>query len=493
MIVDHLPILPVVLPLLAAPFCIILKNRILCWGLGSIVSLSCLLISLFIITSLVPGNPLIYSIGGWESPVGISYFIDHLNGVLLFFVCMLTSFLILFFSFSLDWDISKKNQYFFYTAFLLCFAGLVGVILTADAFNAFVFIEISSLATYILVALGRDKQSLLASYRYLIFGTIGATFFVLGIGVLYILTGTLNFQDMAVRLSENNQVEAQYAAFTLVMVGLFIKASVFPLHAWLPNSYAHAPALATTFFSAIGTKVFLYLIIRFAFDVFNFGSIIESTFINTVFFILAILGIFFGAMAAFFEKNIKKLFAYSSVSQVGLILIGISLGTVDGLVAGIIHLVNHGITKGFIFVIICYLTFKIGRSTIDDFSGIAKAYPISCAGIVLGCLSLIGVPGTPGFITKFSLISSMIPAQNYILAFTVLLLSILSVLYSWRLVEVLYFGNLKQNVTDCEKWSNLNKKYFALLIIFCIFMFVLAFDTSFTIDFARIAAEQLVN
>ena len=407
MIIDHLPILPVVLPLLAAPFCIIIKNRMLCWGLVTVVVLSCLLISSLIISSLVPGKPLIYSIGGWESPVGISYYIDHLNGALLFFVCIFTFFLIQFFSFSLDWDISKKNHYFFYTAILLCFSGLVGVILTADAFNAFVFIEISSLATYILVALGRDKLSLLASYRYLIIGTIGATFFVLGIGVLYILTGTLNFQDMSSRLAENNQVEAQYAAFTLVMVGLFIKASVFPLHAWLPNSYAYAPAFATTFFSAIATKVFLYLIIRLAFDVFNFELIIENTFINNTFFVLAILGIFFGSLAALLEKNIKKLFAYSSISQVGLILIGVSLGTVDGLVAGITHFINHGITKGFIFVIVCYLTFKIGSSTIDNFSGIAKIYPISCAGIVLGCLSLIGVPGTPGFVTKFRLIASI--------------------------------------------------------------------------------------
>ena len=160
---DFLPIIPVVLPLALAPFCLLIKNSMFCWLLTVVAMLVSCVTSFFTLGQLSTQNELTYPFGGWEAPVGIEYSIDHLNGVLLFFISSIGLLLTLLYSASLRWDLKGSRHYFFYTAFLLTFAGLAGVIATADAFNAFVFIEISSLGTYILVALGKDKGALLAS------------------------------------------------------------------------------------------------------------------------------------------------------------------------------------------------------------------------------------------------------------------------------------------------------------------------------------------
>ncbi len=448
--------------------------------------------SLFTLGQLSTQNELNYPFGGWDAPVGIEYSIDYLNGVLLFFISGIGLLLSLLYSGSLRWDLQRSRNYFFYTAFLLTFAGLAGVIATADAFNAFVFIEISSLGTYILVALGKDKRALLASYKYLIFGTIGATFFVLGVGILFVLTGSLNFLDISNRLESLEQPTAHFTAMSFIIIGLLIKSAIFPLHAWLPDSYKYAPAFVTCFFSAISTKVSLYLLIRMLFDVGNVNSLIGRQIIEDIFFLLALISIFFGSFAAYFEKDIKKLFAYSSISQVGIILIGISVATVDGLTASLAHFINHGLTKGFIFAIVCFLGSVLGGTSFKRFAGVGKVYPFLSGLLVFGCFSLIGIPGTPGFITKFTLISSLISSGSIILAFSVLLLSILSVAYCWRIVELIYFEEPDiKSVTRRDNEMQIIPLY-VLLFVLAVCMIYVSFDTTFTIGYAKIAAEQLL-
>ena len=489
---DFLPIIPAVLPLAFAPLCLLIKHRLFCWLLTVVAMFISCTTSFFTLRQLSKQNELTYPFGGWDAPVGIEYSIDHLNGVLLFFISGIGLLFILLYSGSLRWDLKGSRHYFFYTAFLLTFAGLAGVIATADAFNAFVFIEISSLGTYILVALGKDKRALLASYKYLILGTIGATFFVLGVGVLFVLTGSLNFLDISNRLEGLEQPIAHFTAMSFIIIGLLIKSAIFPLHAWLPTSYKYAPALITCFFSAISTKVSLYLLIRMLFDVGNVNSLIGRSIIEHIFFFLALLSIFFGSFAAYFEKDIKKLFAYSSISQVGIILIGISVATVEGLTSSLAHFINHGLTKGFIFVIVCFLGSVLGGTSFKRFAGIGKVYPVLSGLLVYGCFSLIGVPGTPGFITKFSLISSLISSGNIVLAFTVLLLSILSVAYCWRIVELIYFEESEANrATPRDNKMQIISLYILLFVLAACMIYV-SFDTTFTIGYAKIAAEQLL-
>ena len=490
--IDFLPIIPAVLPLALAPLCLLIKHSVFCWLLTVVTMVISCATSFFTLGQLSTQDELTYPFGGWDAPVGIEYSIDHLNGVLLFFISGIGLLFTLLYSGSLRWDLKGPRHYFFYTAFLLTFAGLAGVIATADAFNAFVFIEISSLGMYILIALGKDKRALLASYKYLIVGTIGATFFVLGVGILFVLTGSLNFLDISNRLEGLEQPTAHFTAMSFIIIGLLIKSAIFPLHAWLPASYKYAPALVTCFFSAISTKVSLYLLIRMLFDVGNVNSLIGRPIIEDIFFFLALVSIFFGSFAAYFETDIKKLFAYSSISQVGIILIGVSVATVDGITASLAHIINHGLTKGFIFIIVCFLGSALGGTAFKRFSGIGRVYPVLSGLLVFGCLSLIGVPGTPGFISKFTLISSLISSGNFILAFSVLLLSILTVAYCWRIVELIYFG--EPDVNSAMRRDNEIQiiPVYILLFVLAACMIYVSFDTTFTIGYAKIAAEQLL-
>jgi len=321
---------------------------------------------------------------------------------------------------------------------------------------------------------------------------IKATFFVLGVGILFVLTGSLNFLDISNRLEGSEQPVAHFTAMSFIIIGLLIKSAIFPLHAWLPTSYKYAPALVTCFFSAISTKVSLYLLIRMLFDVGNVNSLIGRQIIEDFFFLLALISIFFGSFAAYFEKDIKKLFAYSSISQVGIIFIGISVATVDGLTASLAHFINHGLTKGFIFAIVCFLGSVLGGTSFKRFAGVGKVYPVLSGLLVFGCFSLIGVPGTPGFITKFTLVSSLISSGSIILAFSVLLLSILSVAYCWRIVELIYFEEPKINSSMRRENETHIIPLYILLFVLATCMIYVSFDTAFTIGYAKIAAEQLL-
>ncbi len=196
---DHLPILQVVVPLIAAPLVVFVGSRRLAWPMAFAASLVTVFIAITILLQVLGGETISYHIGGWAPPLGIEYRIDAANAFVLLLVSVIGAVVLPFAYNSVKSEIPARQHTLFYTMYLLCLAGLLGVVATGDAFNVFVFLEISSLSTYVLVSMGsyRDKRALKAAYDYLIMGTIGATFFVIGIGFLYAATGTLNMADIA--------------------------------------------------------------------------------------------------------------------------------------------------------------------------------------------------------------------------------------------------------------------------------------------------------
>src|SRR5690606_14556685 len=287
---------------------------------------------------------------------------------------------------------------------LLALAGLCGIVVSGDAFNIFVFMEISSLATYILVAGGPKRQALSAVFKYLIMGTIGATFYLIGVGLIYMLTGTLNLADMEARIHEVSDLNPILVAGGFITIGLALKAAVFPLHGWLPGAYTYAPHAVTVFVAACSTKVFLYVLLRFDFFVFQGnlpGHIAQfSGFILP----LAIAAALVGSGIALFERNLKRLLAWSSVAQIGYIMFGASLVSLAGLTGGIAHMFNHALAKGALFLALASLATAYPTLTIDRIAGAAKRMPFTMAAFVVAGLSLIGIPGTAGFISKWYLV-----------------------------------------------------------------------------------------
>jgi formate hydrogenlyase subunit 3/multisubunit Na+/H+ antiporter MnhD subunit len=268
---DQLPALQVLIPFVAAPLMVFIGVRSLAWPIAFLASLASLVISVLLLQRVIGGSEISYHMGGWAPPLGIEYRVDAANAFVLLLISAISSVVLAYARGSLKAEVPEKNHTLFYALYLLCLTGLLGVVITGDAFNVFVFLEISSLSTYVLIAQGsyRDKRALTASYNYLIMGTIGATFFVIGIGFLYMATGTLNMADLAERISEQRDSRTIRAAFAFIVVGIGLKAAIYPLHLWLPNAYTYAPSPVSAFLAGTATKMAIYVLLRFMFTVFQ--------------------------------------------------------------------------------------------------------------------------------------------------------------------------------------------------------------------------------
>lgn len=437
--IAHLPILQVIIPLMAAPICFILKRSQLVWLFSLIVSGLAFSISILLLHQVMTSGVISYELGGWQAPWGIEYRIDKLNAFILLIISAISTIVLFAAQTSIDKEIPKNKHNYFYVLYLLSLTGLLGIVATGDAFNVFVFLEISSLSAYALIAMGKDKQALWSSYQYLIMGTIGATFILIGIGLMYQMTGTLNMEDLSKRLPEVAQTRTVFTAFSFVIAGICLKLALFPLHLWLPNAYAYAPSIVTVFFAASATKVAVYLLIRFTFSVFGLSFSFTTIPLQTLFMALGLVGIFVASTVAIYQKNIKRLFAYSSIAQIGYMMVGFSMSTVTGLTATLLHLFNHALMKSVIFLALGAVMYRLGNVRLNNFHGLGRQMPLTMAGIVVGGLSLIGMPLTVGFISKWYLLIALLEQGWWPIAVLILLGSILAVIYVWRIVEVAYF------------------------------------------------------
>ncbi len=488
---DQLPILQVVIPMLAAPLCVVAGGRKAAWWIAFLASLSAFIISCFLLAQVIDGSWISYQIGGWAPPLGIEYRVDALNAFLLFLVSGIGTLVLPFASRSIAQEVPEKNHTLLYACFLLCLAGLLGVLITGDAFNVFVFLEISSLSTYVLVAQGayKDKRALTAAYDYLIMGTIGATFFVIGLGFLYMATGTLNMADIAERIADQGDSRTVRAAFAFIVVGMGLKVAIYPLHHWLPNAYTFAPSAITAFLAATATKVAVYVWLRFMFSVFEINFLFDLLTIEFIILPFGIIAMFAASFVAIFQRDFKRMLAYSSIAQIGYMLVGIGLISATGLTATVAHLFNHGITKAALFMGVGALVFYTGSSFYDRIEGRGRTMPWTGAAIVIGGLSLIGVPGTAGFISKWILVEAAIERGWWLMAVLIVLSSLLAVIYVWRVIETLYLMEPAEGAARREApLPMLIPMWIAALA--CIYF---GFDATLVVGASETAAEALIE
>lgn len=436
----QLPALAVIIPLLSAPLCLLLRRSLLAWLFTVTASGLTMVVSIALLQQVMASGTIVYEMGGWSPPWGIEYRVDKLNAYLLLIVTSISTVVLLAAHTSIEKEIPQHRHTLFYVLYLLSLTGLLGVVTTGDAFNAFVFLEVSSLAAYSLIALDEDRRALWAAYQYLIMGTIGATFILIGIGLMYQMTGTLNMDDLSRRLPEVAQTRTVFAAFAFIIVGVCLKVALFPLHRWLPNAYAYAPSVVTAVLAATSTKVAVYLLIRFTFSVFGISFSFTTAPLQTIFVILGLLGIFVASTTAIFQKNVKHLFAYSSVAQIGYMIVGYSIGTTMGLMATLLHLFNHALMKCALFLALGAAMYRIGSVQLHQFQGLGRQMPFTMAAIVVGGLSLIGLPLTVGFVSKWYLVLAALEKGWWPVAALVLLGSLLAIVYVWRIVETAYFN-----------------------------------------------------
>jgi multicomponent Na+:H+ antiporter subunit D len=451
MITAHLPVLQIIVPLIAAPLTVLLHRGTLAWAFATLVSWAALAMAVQLLALTLDGQIITYELGGWAAPWGIEYRIDVLNAFILMLVSGIGSVVMVFARESVADEIPEDRRHLFYAAYLLCLTGLLGITITADAFNVFVFLEISSLSSYALIGMGRDLRALSAAFQYLVMGTIGATFILIGIGLMYQMTGTLNMADLAERLPRVADSRPVLAAFAFFVVGVSLKLALFPLHVWLPNAYAFAPSIVTAFLAATATKVSIYVLLRFFFTIFGANFSFETVPMEAFFMVLGLSAIFVASTAAIFQNNVKRLLAYSSVAQIGYIVLGISLVTVDGLTSGIVHMFNHALIKGALFLSLAAVFYRLGSVRISDLGGVGRQMPWTMFAFVIAGLSLIGVPLTAGFISKWYLIVALFERDLGIVAILILASSLLAVIYIWRVVEAAYFKSAGPEVSEVKE------------------------------------------
>lgn len=438
---EHLPILQVVVPLLGALLCALLRRGTLAWALALAVSWIMPVIAILLLQRVLDGGAISYRLGGWAPPWGIEYRVDLLSAFVLVLVTVVGAAIMPFARRSVAHEIEGDKQAWFYTMYLLCLTGLLGITVTGDAFNIFVFLEISSLSTYVLIAMGKDRRALLAAYQYLIVGTIGATFYVIGVGLLYLVTGSLNIVDIAARLAPAAAETSRpvFAALAFLTVGVSLKLALFPLHVWLPGAYAHAPSVATAFLAGTATKVAVYVLLRLIFSIFGVAIAFDTLPVSEVLLTLSVAAMFIASILAVFETDVKRVLAYSSLGQIGYITLGIGLANVPGLTGGIVHLFNHALMKTALFMSLGAIVYRIGTIKLADLAGIGRQMPLTMAVFVVGGLALVGVPGTAGFVSKWYLAVGAFDRGWWPLVFLILVTSLIAVVYVGRVVEVAWF------------------------------------------------------
>jgi multicomponent Na+:H+ antiporter subunit D len=433
------PALIIVVPLLAALVIVIAgwRKPKYCFPLAVAALGVSLSAAVALMGQVMVSGRISYRLAGWMPPWGIEYRVDHLSALVLVVIAAVALINTIATRRVVQLDFPEKKGSF-YGLYCLFATGLLGVVITGDAFNLFVLLEITALTGYALIGMG-SRQAPLASLNYIFMGTIGASFYLLGVGYLYLATGSLNMADLAMRLPEIADSTVVLAAFLICLTGLYMKMALFPLHAWLPNAYASAPTAAAGIIAPLTTKVMIYVLIRITLFVFTPDFTFARPSFNNAMVWLAVAAIVIGSIMALSQTSLKKILVYIVVAEVGYMVGGLWLGNRIGIAGSILHIVNDAAMTLCVFLAAGSLVFKLKGDHFTVLQGCFRKMPITMAALVAGGLSIIGIPPTCGFFSKWYLITGAMHAGQYPFVVALLFSSLVNVVLFFRIFEIGYF------------------------------------------------------
>jgi len=433
-IIDLNPVVLIAVPLALAflvPLLELVSKKIVKW-----IPVIGFLFNSVIALSLLPKvlkETIIVKIGGFSPPFCINLVVGPV-GILLSVLISVTGFLVAIYALKY---IKEGAQQKYHILYMLLLTGATGVVLTGDIFNLFVFFEILCISSYALVAYLGNKAGIESSVKYLIQGSIGSSFLLIGIGLLYGQFGTLNMADIANQIETVSSISL-YVPMIFMITGLGIEAAIFPLNAWLPDAHSSAPSSISAVLSGIAIEVGLYAVIRVLFTIFGVSDFLMF------FLFLGVLTLLIGEMCAFSQENIKRMLAYSSIGQIGLIVFAFSLASSHGVSGGLFQMINHTLSKALLFLASGFMIYKTGSMKISSFEGIGRKMPLTCLLFTIGTFSLVGLPPFVGFASKFMIIRAAL-AQGQtlytILIGLVLLGTVIEGAYFFRIIQRMYFKN----------------------------------------------------
>jgi len=385
-----------------------------------------------------------YTVGNWQPPFGIELVVDHLSALMMVLISLVALIATLASLKSVENELPGREHLFF-TLYLILITGLIGLVLTGDAFNLYVLLEITSITTYGLIAMGKGRAPL-ASFNYIIMGSIGACFYLLGVGYLYILTGSLNMADIASMIGGLNAPTALATSFGFIMVGLWVKMAFFPLHSWLPNAYSLAPTGAGLMIAPLMTKVTVYLMIRVIFSIFTPSyAFFQHAGVQSAIVWVAALAIVCASSLALAQRDLRRMLTFIIVAEVGYMVGGVWLANTQGMTGAILHIVNDALMTLCLFLAAAAIHYRTGSLKLENLNGLYRRMPVTMAAFTIGAFSMIGIPPTCGFFSKWYLILGGIEAGQWSYVCALIFSSLVNAVLFFRIIEIAFFPKGEHN------------------------------------------------
>lgn len=436
------PVHYIALPLMAA-FLIPLFGKInkdLVRLIPGLVLLYLSYVSVVLMTQVITlDTTIIEVIAGWSPPWGINLVFSPFTGFLVSMFSML-GFIIWMYTYNFKPEIDFAQTQKFYVLFMMLITGATGIVLTGDIFNLFVFLEITAISAYALTAFYRERDGAEAAFKYLLIGSFASFLILLAIVLLYTQVGTLNMAEIAQRIPDVNPY-MKGVILMLFFVGFGIEAEMFPLNGWAPDVYTQAPGPIGAIFSGMVVKAGVYALIRVIFTMFDVSEVLQ---------LLLLMGIITMAIAeviAMRQGRLKRMLAYSSIGQMGLVLVAFGIGTQAAVFAAIFLMFNHAIIKGMLFLSATYLVYNSEDKKIEDLDGIGKLMPFTAFLFALGSLAIVGFPPFAGFWSKLYILMAAADVRLFAVIAIILVVSVIEIVYYFRVIHRIYF---KERVSTIE-------------------------------------------
>ncbi len=462
------------------------KNPRLCDMLTNITTLSLFLMAL----SVIGKETSVYWMGGWIPRLGVPLGINLvLDGMSIFMLVTITLISFLVTVYSIQYMDKYTSKARFYSLFLLMVAGMNGVALTGDLFNLYVFLEIASIASYALVAFGCGHEELEASFKYLVLGSVASTLILFGIAITYAMTGSLNMAQISTTIGGDLKAIHLFA-IALFISGFGLKAALVPFHAWLPDAHPSAPAPISAMLSGVLIKTIgIYAMARLMLNVFGLTPLISY-----IMMVLGTVSMVVGVLLCMGQDDIKRFLAYSSISQVGYVVLGIGLGTRLGIAAALFHLINHAVFKSLLFLNSGAVEYSTGTRDLNKMGALRQKLPVTGTTSLIASMSIAGIPPFSGFWSKLFIILACVQAQRFGFAAWATGVSVLTLAAFMRLQRRAFFGEPKEAYAAAQKVPGSMKVSMVGLAILCVVMGLLWLPKAqqiFLIPAARVLQEGL--
>jgi len=433
---------------------------------ANLTTLSLFILTIFTLIEMATKRHILYFIGGWRPPFGITLVLDGLS-VLMLLVINLVGLMATIFSINYMEKFTAK--YKFYSLLMLMIAGMNGISITGDLFNMFVFIEISAISSYALVAFGTGDEELEAAFKYMVMGEIASLLILLSIALIYAAISTLNMADISQVIAGQGTKPIIILCSILFIIGFGLKAALVPFHAWLPDAHPSAPAPISALLSGAVIKILgVYAIIRVFFNIFGITPIVSS-----ILLFLSGASMIIGVLLQLGQNDLKRLLAYCSISQIGYVLLGIGLGTPLGIIGGLFHLLNHAVFKSLLFLNSGAIEYATGTREIMKLGGLAKKMPFTSVSGFIGSFAASGVPPFNGFWSKLIIILAAIEAQQYLLAAIAGVSAVLTLTSFIRMQRRTFLGILPSRLSEIKEVPIAMKTPLVVLSLLCIILGIL--------------------